>query len=762
MTTSHISATYSHLSKTAATILLAACATIHPALAEPSGSLPDSLSVDLHEIDVTALKSGSNLRSTPMASTTIGTMEIDRLNIATVKGASQLVPNFYVPDYGSRVTSSIYVRGLGARIDQPAVGLNVDNVAFLNKDNYDFDLPDISKIEILRGPQSTMYGRNTMAGVVNIYTLSPKHFQGWKLAASFAAPFQTKLSAGYYSMLSPQLGMSINALYTHTTGDHRNTYNNSRIGSENAGTLRWKTVWDPRSNFTLENTAALQLNEQNGYPYEYVKTGKISYNDSCYYHRFALTDGLTINWLPSEHVSITGISSFQYLKDDLTLDNDFLPDSYFTLSQRRHEWIITQDIIARGNVAGNTYQWLGGLFGFYRSSHTDAPVTFLDDGIANLIEANANKYFPDYPMIWDERTFPLSCRFDTPMRGAALYHQSTLNIGNWSLSAGLRLDYERPGITYDNSCHTSYTIYDLSGGAVPSVYDRCIVNIADRGHLSKSFTQLLPKFTLTYRLPSGLGNVYANMAKGYKSGGFNTQMFSDVLQQKLMSLVGIAELYDVDEIISYKPEWSWNYEIGAHLNIPDARINADLAAFWIDCYDQQLTVFPNGNTTGRMMTNAGHTRSIGFEASVSWRINDRWRWDVAYGMTDARFRMFDNGIADYKGNHVPYAPHNTLWTNLRYQLPLHTGTLKGLECNINTRGIGEIYWDDANEYRQPFYFVPGASVILRGNPGWEAEAWCTNMTDTDYNVFSFVSIGHRFVQKGQGIRGGITLRLTID
>ena len=310
----------------------------------------------------------------------------------------------------------------------------------------------------------------------------------------------------------------------------------------------------------------------------------------------------------------------------------------------------------------------------------------LDDGISHLIEENANKYFPTYPMIWDERTFPLSCRFDTPMHGAAVYHQSTLNLGDWSLSAGLRLDYEHPSISYDNSCRTSYTIYDLSSAGQPSVYDRCNVDISERGHLSKSYIQLLPKFTISYRLPSGLGNLYANVAKGYKAGGFNTQMFSDVLQQKLMSLVGIAELYDIDEIISYKPEWSWNYEVGAHIDIPQARITADIAAFWIDCYDQQLTVFPNGNTTGRLMANAGHTRSLGFEASLSWRITDRWRWDVSYGMTDARFRRFDNGISDFKGRHVPYAPCNTLWTNLRYQYPVRKGGIKSLECNINTPG----------------------------------------------------------------------------
>lgn len=157
-----------------AALPLAPCAV---ALASPEPapqlSLPDSVSMTLGEVDVTAIKSGSSLATQPVTSTTVSATDVDRLGIVTVKGAAPLVPNFYLPDYGSRMTSSVYVRGLGARIDQPVVGLNVDNVCFLNKDNYDFDLPDITRIEIIRGPQSTLYGRNTM-GVWSTSTRSPQ------------------------------------------------------------------------------------------------------------------------------------------------------------------------------------------------------------------------------------------------------------------------------------------------------------------------------------------------------------------------------------------------------------------------------------------------------------------------------------------------------------------------------------------------------------------------------------------------------------
>ncbi|MDE6242783.1 MAG: TonB-dependent receptor plug domain-containing protein, partial [Muribaculaceae bacterium] len=126
--------------------------------------------VELQSVTVTAIKGGSSVPAAASVST-INAAEARRLHIESLKGAADVVPNMFVPDYGSRITSSIYVRGIGARMDQPAVGLNVDNVPFLNKDAYDFDLQDIKDLQVLRGPQSTLYGRNTMAGVVNINTL---------------------------------------------------------------------------------------------------------------------------------------------------------------------------------------------------------------------------------------------------------------------------------------------------------------------------------------------------------------------------------------------------------------------------------------------------------------------------------------------------------------------------------------------------------------------------------------------------------------
>ena len=129
------------------------------------------------KVQVTAIKQGMVLRSQPVAAAIVGSRAIERGHVDALKNLSQNVPNFYVPDYGSRMTSSIYVRGLGARIDQPVMGLNIDNVPVLNKDNYDMELADAERIEVLRGPQSTLYGRNTMGGVINIYNFLSDSFK---------------------------------------------------------------------------------------------------------------------------------------------------------------------------------------------------------------------------------------------------------------------------------------------------------------------------------------------------------------------------------------------------------------------------------------------------------------------------------------------------------------------------------------------------------------------------------------------------------
>ena len=713
--------------------------------------------VTLADVSVTAIKQGAATDLTT-ANTVLNKSEVERNGIVTVRGVSDLVPNFFLPDYGSRMTSTIYVRGLGARIDQPSMGLNIDNVPVMCKENYDFDIADISRVEMLRGPQSTLYGRNTMGGLMNVYTLSPMQWQGTRIIAEMASHMTLKVGASYYARINDKLGIAGGIYYTSTNGQYTNQYNGKKCDWERQGTGRLKLVWQPSSSLMLSNTLSASISRQGGYPYEWVETGQIAYNDTCFYRRTSIMDGLTIT-KRFDSWSLSSITSYQYIDDNMTLDQDFTPMPYFTLTQARREHAVTQDVVARGDNS-RAYKWLVGAFGFYRRYKMDAPVTFKDTGIKSLIEDHINSVNPYYPVVWNERSFVLGSRFTNPTWGVALYHQSSYDWKRFTFTAGLRLDYEHTSLNHHSETHTGYRVIDAATG---EIFHSNNIDIDDGGSLSKHFTELLPKFSITYHLPTaGESSIYASVSKGYKAGGFNTQMFSDVLQQRLMGIMGIGAAYDINDIVGYKPEKAWNYEIGGHFESANRRVRGDLALFYIDCRDRQMTIFPDGTTTGRIMTNAGKTRSVGAEASMSVNFTDNLGMNLSYGYCDARFLRYNDGKADYKDKHVPYCPQHTLFAQAFYTYNFKGGSdwAQSITLDASLKGTGEIYWNEANTQRQPFYALLGSSITLAGKH-YSLQLWGQNLTDTRYNTFYFMSISHEFLQRGRSRMLGATLRINI-
>lgn len=707
--------------------------------------------VGLNEVSVSVIKSTSSVQF-PSSVTNINIDMIERFDIDGVKGVSEIAPNFYMPEYGSRMTSSIYVRGLGTRIDQPIVALNIDNVPLLNKDNYDFSMADLDRIEVIRGPQSILYGRNSIGGVINMSTLSPLKYQGVRAMAEYGSGNSWRTALSVYRKLSPTLGLSVGGAYNSSDGFFRNLYTGKKIDTERNWSARTKLGWRPSESLLLENSAWVSSTRQGGYPYQSLASGEINHNDTCFYRRTSVTDGLTVRYF-GENVTVSSITAFQYINDNMTLDQDFLPQDYFTLTQKRHEWTLSQDFIARGDVGA--YRYLGGLFGFYKRGNMSAPVTFKDYGIKTLIEDNANTPGSPMQIRWDERSMVLASDFMTPTWGLAAYHKSQYDWGKWTASVGLRLAFERTSIDYHSYVNTGLTLYRQQGPQLIPIRQIPVnLNLADRLHMTS--LQLLPEIKLSYNFNSRTAVGFV-ISKGYKAGGYNTQMFSDILQQSLMGMMGGTPDYDVDEVISYDPEKSWNYEINATASFFDNTLDVDATLFFIDSRDQQMTMFPEGTTTGRVMANAGRTHSKGVEIAATWRPDRHFTVNASYGHADARFRRFNNGLVDCKGNHVPYAPVNTLFASLTYSTDVRSQWLTGVEVNANCRGVGRIYWDEENTVSQPFYALAGLSVNLR-TPVADVELWGENLTKTKYSTFYFESIGNRFVQRGNPRRFGVTVR----
>ena len=426
--------------------------------------------VSLSEVTVTAIKQSADLRTQATALTVIGNEEAQRNQVVSAKTAADLVPNLFIPDYGSRMTSTVYVRGIGTRIDQPAVGLTIDNVPVVTKENYDFDLQDIARMEMLRGPQNTLYGRNTLGGLMNIYTLSPLNYQGTRAVVEGASHGTWRVGASHYRLLKPNLGLSLSVQYNSTHGEFTNLHNGRRCDWERQLGARAKVEWRDDNGLYISNVASLSVGRQGGYPYEWVETGEIAYNDTCFYRRTSVTDGLTVRKAMDNFI-LSSITSYQYLDDNMTLDQDFTEHDYFTLTQARREHAITQDFIVRSIDKGEGYNWLAGASGFFRRYCMDAPVTFYDYGIEQFIEKHVNDAIPEYPIVWDSRSFVLGSHFTSPSWGAALYHESSYQWGQWTLQAGLRLDYEHARLNYRSVTHTGYTTYVLATGAVFSHED---------------------------------------------------------------------------------------------------------------------------------------------------------------------------------------------------------------------------------------------------------------------------------------------------
>ena len=733
-----------------------------------AGHQRDTSVSELPEISVVAqIKQKSNLRNEPLSSSVMNFAEIDRRGVETLHDLSLFTPNLYMPEYGSKMTSSIYIRGLGSRMDNAAVGIYADRMPLLNKNGFDADLWDITRIELLRGPQSTLYGRNTIGGIISIYTLSPMQYQGVKIALGYSSGNTYKAKASLYHKFSEKAAFSIGMNYYSSDGFFKNTYDGSDCDWMEGGSARARVILRPNSKWIVDNLFSVSRVRQGGYAYSLYDSQEdkilpVAYNDMSGYERTMISNGLSIDF-KSENLHFSSVTSWQYLDDCMTLDQDFTVKSMFTMKQAQNEHTFTQDFVLKSNDSHKRWQHLTGATFFYKGMDMDAPVWLKEDGINELILNKINDgihtVMPFADLLFQENEIELSSFFKMPVYGIALYHQSEFVLGRFRLTAGLRLDYEHSSLDYANhgALHYRFTL---------TMPDYKLIETRLGGKEKRDYIEPLPKLALSYSLPYG-SNLYLSFSRGFKAGGYNTQMFSDILQNQVQSDImadmgmggdhggSLSTAYSVGEIISYRPEYSWNYELGGHFNFMDGRVKADAALFYINCTDQQITIFPNGETTGRMMTNAGKTRSLGAEVSVTADFNG-FETGLSYGYTDAEFTSYDNGVEDYGGRKVPYIPLNTLSAHAGYSWYNIGGAIDRLSVSVNYNGIGKIYWNEENTLCQPFYSMLGASVKVERK--WAGlEFWAKNLTDTKYNLFYFVSVGNAFYAQGKPVQYGVNL-----
>lgn len=719
--------------------------------------------INLDEVEISASpKETQTLRKLPVSSSSINAATIDAHHLNSIKEVSNMVPNFYIPDYGSKLTSAIYIRGIGSRFAIPAVALYVDNVPYLDKSAFDFDFYDVDKIEVLRGPQGTLYGRNTLGGVVHVFTRSPLQSESTRISLGGGTYGKLKATLSRHHQFSDKLAFSVSGYADHNNGYFTNYYNGKKIDHSFSAGGRGRLVWLVNPQWRMELTGQYDFVDQGGYPYAFYNDStqtldKISINDkSSYWRRMANASYSLIH--SGDKFRFTSTTSFQYLNDQMDMDQDYSPKSIYTIIQAQKQKAVTQEFVFRSNT-NKKYQWVTGASGFYQSSKTNAPVTFKKDGMQELFQSVFDRLYQSGAMpvkltVLDS-IMPVLGNYDMPTYSAGIFHQSVFNdvfTKGLSLTLGLRLEYEAISLK-----HYTATTMHVSGkmpGPMPPIVMPLSADI--QGKEKVDYLQLLPKAAVQYA-PNEQYSVFASVARGYKAGGFNMQMFSDILRYKLMnSMPGSKPIeIPIKDAITYKPEYNWSYEIGFKSEPIKNKLFVDAAVFCIDSKDQQIVQFaPTG--FGRMAKNAGKARSLGIELSARAELLSNWWVYGTYGYTHATFTHYtdsakvNNEIVpiDYKGKYVPMVPKHTMSIGMSYTKGLNTLLLDRISGNVQLRGSGEIYWTEDNKRSQPFYTTCDAKLSLHKKIV-RLDIWAKNIFNKQYQTFYFESMGRPFAQLGK-------------
>ena len=734
--------------------------------ANPASAAADTIrTYTSEEVVISSTKETNSLKSLPGSVSLVTPAQISNMQFNDIKSLSALVPNMFIPDYGSRMSSAVYIRGIGARSSGQTIGMYVDNVPFLDKSTFDFDLTDIQRIEVLRGAQGSLYGRNAMGGIVNVYTLSPFDYQGIRANFKVGNYGQSKANLSLYQKAGDKFAYTVGGYYSYNEGFFTNHYTGKKTDNSLSGGAKAKLQYRPTKNFKADYTFMYDHVTQGAFPYALYdkatqKTDSVNFNDEGSYLRNTYTNSLYLEYTHSKF-TLSSTTSYQLLKDNMYMDQDYMPQSIFTLHQRQKQNALTEEITLKSNASSN-YQWSAGAFAFYDDMTTDGGVQFKEDGIATILQPifdNLATENPRMPQITiSDNIINIPGTYKTPKVGGAFFHQSTYNnlfVEGLSVTAGLRLDYEKARLDYNTSSAMNLLV-KIPGPPIPP--QPMAIDTTLAGKESTDFLQLLPKAAIKYEFNKH-NFVYGSVTKGYKAGGYNIQLFADLVQSAMMQAGpnSSGSTVSVKDATMFNPEYTWSYEVGTKNELVKDRLSLNVALFYMDVKDIQLTQFVESGQ-GRYITNAGKARSFGVEATLSALIIDNLNFAANYGYTNAKFREYRDGQNDYSDNYVPYAPQHTLSLNTSYSIPLRCQVLDNIVLAAQYNAAGKIYWTEANDIAQNFYGLLNARVSFRkGN--YKFDLWGANLVNTNYQAFYFESMGNSFIQKGRPIQFGAEVAL---
>ena len=662
---------------------------------QKQSSLADGvdISIRLNPVIVTARRWTEFAQDLPQSITVMDETTLRDAGITSIREASYLIPNLHVTEFSSRRLSFPTFRGISTGIGDPSVTTYVDGVPQLKISSTNLSMLDVVRLEFLRGPQGTLYGRNSIGGLIKMETARPTNTPTLRGSTTFGNYNLREHTLSYSGpIVEDKWFISVSGLSSERDGYSTNTITGNRVDDRRSIFGRGKILFTPDDRNVFEFISYSERSRDGGFALGLLTTLEsqphtLSEDFEGKADRDILSNSLT--WThKGENVDFVSISSF--------VDWDIAEESDVDFS--------AIDGIRRITTESQEYFYQEIRF----SSPDDKPLKFNDnmtlkwlvggslfssdgnESATNVNRAGGVGFFYGPGSVG---TITDSGEFED--LGLAAFGQATLTMNeNLDLTAGLRFDYEDKDANITNAINT----VGFTGTTNTS--------------LSDSYDELIPSLSAALHLKDN-AMVYARAARGFKAGGFN-----------LAAPAGEA---------IYGTETSWTYEAGVKTTWFDERLVLNAAVFYIDWDDLQLSLIDTTTFKG-FIDNAGQATSTGVEVELTARVADGLDIFAGFGYTDAEFDSFvDQFGNDVAGNNLAFVPDTTFNVGAQVNGDLGNGTswfARGEYVNVGTYQL-----DAANTQSQQFELAN-----FRAGVAWDnvrIEGWIRNAFDEDYVLVAF-------------------------
>ena len=691
-----------------------AVANAHVKLGDPGSESVDvklaDAAIQLDAVLVTAQKTEESLQQVPLSISALSSRQVRQYRIWNAKELTAIVPNLYSSNSGDdrNVTS---IRGITTTSYDPAVATYIDGVNQFGLDTYIGQLLDVERIEVLRGPQGTLYGRNAMGGVINIITKQPSNTpNGFGEITAGNYGLQRYGVGARAPIVKNKLFAGASLMYSQRDGYYHNDFNNSDFDKQHAFTGNYYLKFIASEEWALQLNVKHHNNRNDGaFPLVNMFAADpfnppfvVNQNATAEMIDNTFNSSFTANY-SGKAFNFSSLTAYQsnHRYYDQPLDGDFSPiDGVTVINDYGDDWnnvkVFTQEFKLTSPAASRSpLKWTAGTYLFYQDNPTKQAIHFGKD--AAMVGA------PD-------TDFSLINSTKAKNSGVAFFGQVTYSITDkLDVIGGLRYDYEKKK-------------YGVLGEYAKDPDPNPIFETRPDTSATDNFSAVSPKLGLSYEL-SERSHLFAVYSRGFRTGGF-TQLSSDPSQPPLYP---------------YKPEYSDNIEIGIKNNFFNNRLRLNLALFTTMVTDAQVPtlILPDAITVTR---NAGKLSSKGVELELAATPIKGLQAEYNFGYTDAEYKTLKlsqgGTTVDLDGKKQIFTPEFTAMLALQYAYELGTKHHLKLVARGEWLRLGKQYFDLSNTITQDSYSLLNTRFGIAAKFG-ELMFWGRNLGDKKYIAYAY-------------------------